>query len=304
LARIRDELSADRFRVVLAASGTSGETGTLIEKAARDADEGTTLVLFGDPEAGETELCVVRRAGRRTAVRWATVPVKDPDHMEEAVAARALELLRATSLELSIDSERAPPPQEPREPTATVEVSPPASPAVACEAPVLVATIGVGIWNSIEGPSAAVVPIGRVGVRLSDWAWARISAAGLGTRPRVDMAAGSATVSQNVVLGELAAAFRPRRRLHPMLSLGAGVLNVAVVGTGTAPYQGREARQWSAAFDAGAGIGLAIGSRAALVTEVHALVASPRPVVRFADTNVATIGFPSLIYTLALQVDL
>ena len=89
-----------------------------------------------------------------------------------------------------------------------------------------------------------------------------------------------------------------------MLSLGAGVLNVAVVGTGTAPYEGREARQWSAAFDVGAGVALAIGSRAALVSEVHALMASPHPVVRFADTNTATIGFPSLIYTLALQVDL
>ena len=304
LARIRDELSADRFRVVLAAAGTSGETGTLIEEAARDGGNGTTLVLFGEPEAGETELCVVRRAGRRTAVRWATVPVKDPDHMEEALAARALELLRATALELSIDGERAPPPEKPREPSATVEVSPLAPPAVARAAPVVAVTMGVGIWNSIEGPPAAVVPIGRVGLRLSDWAWARISAAGLGTRPRVDRAAGSATVSQSVALGELVVAFRPRRRLHLMLSLGAGVLNVDVVGTGTAPYRGREARQWSAAFDAGAGIALAIGSRAALSTEVHALMASPHPAVRFADTNVATIGYPSLIYTLALQVDL
>jgi hypothetical protein len=40
------------------------------------------------------------------------------------------------------------------------------------------------------------------------------------------------------------------------------------------------------------------------VTEVHALIASPRPVVRIADTDTATIGFPSLIYTLALQVEL
>lgn len=304
LARIRDELSADRFRVVLADSGTSGETGTLIEKAARDGDDGTTLALFGDPEAGEAELCIVRRAGRRTAVRWATVVVDDSNRMEEVLAARALELLRATALELSIDSERPPPPQKPPEPRPAVEVSPLASPAAAREAPIFVATMGVGIWNSIQGPPAAVVPIGRVGVRLSDWAWARISVAGLGSRPRVDVADGSATVSQNVALAELAAVFRPRRRLHPMLSLGAGLLNVAVVGTGTAPYEGREARQWSAAFDAGVGVALAVWSRAALVTEVHALMASPHPVVRFADTNRATIGFPSLIYTLALQVDL
>ena len=304
LARIRDELSADRIRVVVADSGTSGETGTLVEKAARDGDDGTILALFGDPDAGEAELCIVRRAARRTAVRWATVVVDQPEHMEEVLAARALELLRATALELSIDGERAPLPQKPPEPGPAVEGSPLASPAAAREGLIVVATMGLGIWNSIEGPPAAVVPIGRIGVRLSDWAWARVSVAGLGSRPRVDTADGSATLSQNAALAEIAAVLRPHRHLHPMLSLGAGVLNVAVVGAGTAPYEGRDARQWSVAFDAGVGAALAVWSRAALVTEVHALIAAPRPVVRIADTNTATIGFPSLIYTLALQVDL
>ncbi|MFL5303968.1 MAG: hypothetical protein ACJ8F1_02095 [Polyangia bacterium] len=304
LARIRDELSADRFRVVVADSGTSGETGTLVDQAARDGDDGTTLALFGDPEAGEAELCIVRRAAGRTAVRWATVAVDDPAQMQAVLAARALELVRATALELSIDSERAPLPQKPPEPGPTVDGSPFASPATAREEHIVVATMGVGIWSSIQGPPAAVVPIGRIGVRLSDRGWARVSVAGLGSRPRVDTAEGSASVSQNAALAEIAAVLRPYRRLHPMLSFGAGVLNVAVVGVGTAPYEGREARQWSAAFDAGVGVALAVWSRAALVTEVHALIASPRPVVRIADTNTATIGFPSLIYTLALQVDL
>jgi hypothetical protein len=56
------------------------------------------------------------------------------------------------------------------------------------------------------------------------------------------------------------------------------------------------------AADGGVGIALAIGSRAAVVTELHALVASPHPVVRFVDTRAATIGYPSLILTLTLQV--
>jgi len=44
------------------------------------------------------------------------------------------------------------------------------------------------------------------------------------------------------------------------------------------------------------------GSRAALVTELHARVAAPHPVVRFADTRAATIGYPSVIVTVSLQV--
>ena len=304
LARIRDELAADRFRVVLAESGAVSEPGTVIENPARSGDDGTTLALFGDPQAGEAELSIVRRAAGRTAVRWATVVIDDPDRMEDVLAARALELLRATALELSIGNTRAPPPQKPPEPGPPVEVRSPAPAAVVREAPTVMATMGVAIWSGLEGPPAAVMPVGRIGVRLTDWAWARVSAAGLGSRPRVDAASGSATVSQNVALAELAVVFRPGRRLQPMLSLGAGVLDVAVVGTGTAPYEGREPQRWSAAFDAGAGVALAVWSRASLVTEVHGLIASPHPVVRFANTPAATIGYPSLIYTLALQVEL
>jgi len=46
------------------------------------------------------------------------------------------------------------------------------------------------------------------------------------------------------------------------------------------------------------------GSRAALVTELHALLASPHPGVGFVDTRAATIGYPALMLTLALRVAL
>ena len=305
LARIRDELSADRFHVVLADSSAAGDPGAVIESTARNAEGGTILALFGDPDTGEAELCVVQRAGRRTAVRRASVVVDDPERMPEALATRALELLRATALELSIDNDRAPRLQEPPEPRPERASPPSPSPPPAAPETALVAVdMGIGTWTSIEGPPPAVAPVGRVGLRLSDWAWARVSFAGLGNRPRVETTYGLATLAQTMVLAELAAVFRRDKRFRPTVSLGAGVLNVAVVGTGAAPYEGREPQRWSAAFDGGVGVALAVGSRAALVTELHALVASPHPVVRFVDTRAATVGYPSLILTLALQVAL
>ena len=302
LARIRDELSADRFQVVIAESSTFSDPGAVIESAARDADAGATVALFGDPEAGEAELCVVQRAARRTAVRRATVAVNDPERMPEALAARALELLRATALELSFENERAPPREE--QPEIRHEAAPPARSSQPAPTPETVVAIdlGVGTWASIEGPPPAVAPVGRVALRLSSWTWVRITAAGLGTRPRVETAYGSATLAQSVALAEAMAVFRGDKRVRPFVSLGAGALNVAVSGTGTAPYEGRAPQRWSAAFDGGVGVALAVRSRAALVTELHALVAAPHPVVRFADTRAATIGYPSVILTLALQV--
>jgi len=71
---------------------------------------------------------------------------------------------------------------------------------------------------------------------------------------------------------------------------------------GTGPYEGRAPQRWSAAFDGGVGVALVRRSRAALVTELHARVAAPHPVVRFADTRAATIGYPSVIVTVSLQV--
>ena len=287
LARIRDELSADRFRVVVADSSTLSDPGAVIENAARDADAGATVALFGDPDAGQVELCVVQRAARRTAVRRAS----------------ALELLRATSLELSIENERAPRREE--QPEIRHDAASPASSSARPSASETVVAIdlGVGTWASIDGPPPAVAPVGRFALRLSNWTWVRITAAGLGTRPRVETAAyGSATLAQSVALAEAMAVFRGDKRLRLFVSVGAGALNVAVSGTGAAPYEGRAPQRWSAAFDGGVGVAFAVRSRAALVTELHALVATPHPVVRFADTRAATIGYPSVILTLAIQV--
>ena len=296
-ARIRDEASADRFQVV-ADSTADGGPAAILDRAASDRKGSTILTLFGDPETGQAELCLFQRTARRTVVRRAVVS-DDPDRMPEALAARALELLRATALELSLEIEEAPRAKTRPEPTVLAD-RPPAR--LAPETPSAVAAMGVGIWNSIDGPPAAVTPLVRIGLRLSRWAWARLSVAGLGTRPRIDSAHGTASLSQNMGLAELAAVFRDGKRVQPSITLGAGVLDVAVLGTGVAPYEGREPRRWSAAFDAGVGVAFALGPRAAVVTELHALIAAPHVVVRFADTRAATIGFPSLILTIALQV--
>lgn len=303
LARIRDELAADRFRVVIAESQPGADDAATITPTGPGEVGETVLVVFGDPATGRTELCLVRRAAGRVAVRRAAVVVDDPERMPEALAARALELLRATALELSIESEHAPRPQarpEPRrEADVTASITPPAPPPPLAR---VTTDMGVGLWNTFDGPPIAVTPVGRVGLRLGDWAWARFSIAGLGSRPRVATSTGSAVLAQTTVLLEGAAILRSDRRIRPMFSMGAGILKVAVVGTGTPPYQGREPQQWSAAFDAGVGIALALGARAALVTELHALLAAPHPVVRLTDTRVATIGYPSLTLTVALQV--
>jgi hypothetical protein len=107
-----------------------------------------------------------------------------------------------------------------------------------------------------------------------------------------------------MALVEFGLALGIHQRVQPLLSLGGGVLHVAVAGTGDTPYEGLKSQQWSAAGDAGAGLAVALGSRVALSSEIHALLAVPHPVVRFIDTKAATIGNPTLMLTLTLRVAL
>jgi hypothetical protein len=299
-SRIKDELSADRFRVVLAAPSAESAAAAVIESSARNLDRGAIIALFGNPETGETELCIIRRAGRRTAVRRAVV-IEDPDRVPQLLSLRALELLRATALELSIDpdqgSKQETGSQQPDRPLAV-----PAPPAVPEQPAAFTLDLGVAGLQSVNGPPPAFAPVARLALGLTSCFQTRLSVLGLGTRPRVATANGSATVAQDLALLELTAVLRATQSVRPQASLGSGLLSVKAAGSGKPPYEGREAHQWSAAVDAGLGVAFALRSRAAVVAELHALLAWPHPAVRLLDVRTATIAYPAFIFTLALQV--
>jgi hypothetical protein len=308
LSRIRDELSADRFRVVVPDASVAAEPGSA--ESALGAPEGSTIVaLFGDPDSGQSELWVVARAGRRWAARRAWVAAEDPQRMPELLSARALELVRATALELSLRPEavtevrRSPEVQKLPAPGPTVAPADPFPAAGNAFGPsIFDIDLGIGVLHSVAGPPPAVVPIGRIRLHFARLLYGRASFAGLGSRPRVETMYGAASLSQTIGMIELGAVFRRDKRIRPSVSVGAGVLHVIVDGNGNPPYEGREPAHWSAAFDAGLGVAFAIGSHVALATELHAIVANPHPTIRFIDLEPATIGFPALMLTLAIQV--
>jgi len=91
----------------------------------------------------------------------------------------------------------------------------------------------------------------------------------------------------------LGAIFRRDHRLMPIVSLGAGALSVTGDGEGIYPFVGHQDSTWTAIVDGGFGLATALSKYLAVTVELHALVAAPRPVLRFSGSDAGTIGRPA-----------
>ncbi|AUX42101.1 uncharacterized protein SOCE26_035280 [Sorangium cellulosum] len=303
LIRIRGELVADGFDVELLDSHSASTPLPAMDDAGQLAGSAALIGLFLAPDGQSAELWVVDPLTHKTLVRRIDTRGEAQEHIAEVLAVRAVELLRASLLELLMSSRRpaapaaAPPP--PREvspqvpPRAARPPDPPRRSMWGVE-------LGGGLLVSPGGVGPALLPVARLRFAPLGPIEGRLSFAGLGTAPRVAGPQGSATVQQRFGLVELAALPWPELRLRPRFSAGLGALHVAVDGEASWPYRGVRSAQWAFAADAGAGVELGIMRRLDVVAEVHALVAHPYPVVRFVETEAARGARPALLGSLSL----
>jgi len=159
---------------------------------------------------------------------------------------------------------------------------------------------GALVLAGFGGIRGAVMPVGRVRVALGERLRARVTLSGLGTRPQVDAAEGTATVRQELGLLELIGEIAPQSWLQPAISLGAGAYHIGVDGSANWPYAGLHGGSYAFAADAGVGLALSITSSFALSLEGHALLVTPYPVIRFLDVDTAQTGRPLLSGALTL----
>jgi hypothetical protein len=288
LTRIREELLAGGFEVQVVDPGPKTDPISIAQVLEQHSDSAATIALLGDPMVAPAELWIVDRTGARPDVRRIAISSDDPLHAPEILAIRAIELLRAGALQRLVESTRI------------RLLSPPAPPATALapsarEKHSLVGIeLGVAVMQDLKGPGPAGIPMARLHVELPGSLFARLTVAGLGSRPRVESAEGSATVGQNLGLLEVGATFRSQHRLRPIVTLGAGALYVTSDGDGVYPFAGHLDSRWTALADGGFGLFAPFGRQWGLAVEVHALLAAPHPFVRFFDTNAGNIARPAL----------
>jgi hypothetical protein len=298
LTRIREELLAGGFEVALVDPGPGADPISIAGAVQRQRGSVATIALLGDPELGPSELWILDRVGGQAEVRRIAAPTDDPAHVPEVLAIRTIELLRASALKLLVESSQ-PPRVEAAAPMPVIAPSsPPPAPA---PTPVLRLEVGLALWQSLGGPGPAALPTARLRLTLPAPLFVRLTLAGLGSRPRVTTAQGSAEVEQDLALVEIGVAFRRQRRSSPFVSVGGGALRVGSTGDGIYPYRGIDDSRWAGLVAGGVGLVVALGGRAAMAFEVQAALAAPHPVVQFSGAGAATIGRPALLATWTLM---
>ena len=315
LTRIRQELAAEGFEVVVSDPGPRSDPQSTAEAMTRQTDAVAVIALVGDPEGGSAVIWIVDHIAGPPEVRK-IVSSEDPAHAPEVLAIRTIEVLRASALKRLVESTRPPvapvPAPSGTPPPAAIAPRPPGGP----PRPVAIASgpatgpaprlaplgleAGVSMLDSFRGLGPATLPVIRTRLAFDGPEFLRVTFAGLGTRPRIETTMGSVTIGQALGLVEIGAALRPGARLRPIVTLGAGALYLESDGSGIWPYQGVRGAQWAAVTDLGIGALFGIGGQLALALELHALVAFPRPVVRFVEADVAIVGRPTLIAALTL----
>jgi hypothetical protein len=298
LVRMHGELVSVGFDVQIAATPAGVDPRASLEQTASSSNVDAVVALLGDATPGSVEVWVIDRVTGKSVVR--RIPSQpESNRAAEILAIRAIELLRASLLEVAMAGGREPP-IVPKPPPAEVTrfVDRALDSRKHSRWAVEVGGSGVG---SFDGVGPAVLPMVRLDLALGSYGLMRATAAGLGTRSHVEAQSGSAEVAQQFGLIEAGVRLRPQRRVQPFFSLGAGVRYTSAEGRASGLYQGQTAGLWSFLADAGTGIRFSLHSRFEIALEVHAQLAQPYPAIRFVDSPMMpTAGRPDLLPSLTL----
>jgi hypothetical protein len=293
--RIEGELTAEGFVVAIVDSTGASESN-------RQDTGAVSIELVVDPDEQAAELRVVDRLTNKTVIRRTAIEAQETSTVAQVLAVRAVELLRASLIELLI---RAHPP-----------------PAAATSPAVKFAAERASTWAAdalqlqrdstwgFDAGSAALIGFAGIGPAILGLIRARFvlgrtfqlraTLAGLGTSPSVQGPFGSASVSQEIGLLEVVATPWSDAVVSPVISLGAGPLFAAVDGRAASGSLAVQTAGWAIALDSGAGIALRLSDRFDLSLEVHAFLTRPYLVPRFNGVDGERIDQPSLLGTLAI----
>jgi hypothetical protein len=297
--RLRAELLDAGFEVV-EVDRAPGDPRSEVEDAAPATSGFATVAMSRAGDGAFADIWISDHVTGKTVVRRLEVGA-DPD-APAVLAIRALELLRASLLEVAAQGPPSQPPiSAPGDVMKWIEPALPRAP----PSPLLRGTaLGLGALalHGLRGIGLAVGPVLDVSYGVGPW-FARATIAGPLFGPELRTASGSATIRQE--LAALAAGWASDPKpLGVYAWVGAGAFDLHTDGSAVAPDRGTSGSVVSFLGTAGIG-GLArVGPRIALTADLEAMVLDPRPIVVIAGRDAGSAGGPSVGASFGMLVGL
>jgi hypothetical protein len=302
--RIRAELETALFEVVTVPldAGTDPRQG--VESAAIEPKPIATVAVVRLQNRPAVDVWVSDRVTGKTLVKRVDVGRKADAEITSALAIHAVELLRASLLEMRTQSARREartegPSPIPNEVVDWVDRAVlPEKPKPLYARPAI--SVAAAAIYSATGMGPAFAPVVRASVGAPNGVAARISFAGPGFGAELKGARGTAFVRQELALAEFV--YAPSRRwLSPIFSIGVGGYHLYTRGESTDPaYGGATSEAWAILADAGIGLAARLTPGAAILLDVHGFMTQPSTHLYIGDASIGTVGRPSSLTSLGL----
>lgn len=296
--QLKSELAAAGFEVV----SVSGHANSAEELEAIAARESSVAAIRLDKPAGNVSarLWVTERVTGKTLLRTVRPEAVSPD-APGIIALRAVELLRASLLELN--ESHPPRGSVPATPAvrAWVRAATPAQPAApVAPQPAWAIAAGPGLLVSPGGVPASLGPfLGFVWRPTRQWsAELRWDGPFVST---ADSSVGSANIDQQFLTWRTR--FEPFsfKAANPYFVAGLGGQHMSVHGSAKAPFRGRTSSAYSVLGLVGIGVGIPIVSQVRATLECAVAAAVSQPVVRFSDSDPIPTGRPWILTSAGVE---
>jgi hypothetical protein len=297
LARIKGELTAAGFDVIVLPQREELPPRNAVETAAPELKPLAVFAIFHDPARIGTsrgaEIWVSDRLVDRTSVERMRLDDAEPSRGATVLAVRAVELLKASLAEFWSVPER-PAPAAPAEP----RVSPPkivpiVQPPLASEG--LAAQAAFGMLYSFGEIGPVWTPLLALSYGTAEGIGARMTVGGLGSDAIVETAEGTGRVQQQLATLEGFVTSRWPGSVQLFASAGVGAYRVGVEGTGVYPYRGRSGQSWSFLTGVGVGVAAEVYPHITFIAEGEGYWAWPSAVIRVANTDAGRRYWPLLL---------
>jgi hypothetical protein len=315
LTRLRAELLAAGFEVVVLPISSDESPRSVVESAGRDLNPAAVVLVRerAAPELGGTvaELWVSDRLGDRTLMQSMMLDPREHSRDMSLLAVQTAELVKARLATLALPDRAPAKPKQPEttEPPAVAIPENPESPAdeSAPRAGVLATlSAGVGLLQDLGGLGTTWAPVARAGIYLPELGarlpGLELSLSGAATvkRLQIESPPGSARASQAFGTFDVRLHLAPRSAWHPVLSAGSGVFTVGVAGQAPSPYPTHEGRSWSGMSTAGGGLWAQTSRGLAWIIDAQVLAAWHPTRVVIDGTRIGHIGAPTLFFSAGL----